>query len=84
MSVLLKRLSRYFRYYSAESFNSRAKGTCVEQFANNGGRKHFSEANNPAACAAANGVWTEYQSMLELAPQFTTPAAVSSNDSIAV
>jgi plastocyanin len=55
-------------YYKKESFNGKAKGLCVEEYAA-GRPKHYSQANNPEEC---EGEWTEFESMLELAPEFET------------
>lgn len=57
-------------YYKEHSFNRKAYGECVETEGNR--RKHFSQANNPAACAEVEGEWVEYYSVLEMADEFTT------------
>jgi len=58
--------------YKADSFNSKKYGRCVETFGNGNKPKHWSTANNPAACQEKGGTWTEFESYLELAPQYTT------------
>jgi len=48
----------------------------VEQFSN-GGRKHWSQINNPEECAQKEDAeWVEYYSFLELAEQYTTETEV--------
>jgi hypothetical protein len=60
--------------YKEKSFNSQPYGRCVEKFQNSNNPKHWSTANNPAACAEKGGEWQDFESYLELAPEYTTKA----------
>ena len=70
-------INTFYRYYIANSFNTKKYGECVERFENSNHRKHWSTVNNPTDCAQKGGSWVEYHSYLELAPAFTSEAAVS-------
>lgn len=61
-------------YYKKESFNTKNKWECVENF-QNGGTSHYSNFNNQADCTTGGGQWLEFSQYLEILEDATTEAA---------
>ena len=71
-------------YYVRESFNTKSKYLCVENYASGSKQKHWSRWNNQNDCTANGGKWTELYSYLEKATSFQDQTSCESRTTSSV